>query len=97
MHLSLQLGMQFTELTDTWLNAPQALPELWASPLNFCFKWHISVRTALKSQEEQSLTRSLTNCADLPWVQILYSLDVLQSNKNIYKAKHLFKKCVKKK
>lgn len=35
MHFSLQLGVQFTELTDTWLNAPQALPELWVSPLYF--------------------------------------------------------------
>lgn len=29
VHFSLQSGMQPTELTDTWLNAHQALPQLW--------------------------------------------------------------------
>lgn len=60
-------------------------------PYIFDFKKHISVRTALKSQEEQSLTRILTNFAELPWVQILNGLDFFQSNKKIYKAKHLLK------
>lgn len=66
-------------------------------PYSFDLKWHISVRTALKSQEEQSLTHILTNSAELPWVQILNSLVFFQSNKNIYRGKHLFEKGIRKK
>lgn len=39
----------------------------------------------------------LISFTDLPWVQILNGLDFFQSNKNICEAKHLLKKCVRKK
>lgn len=62
MHFSLQLAMQFTELTDTWLNAPQALPEPWGLPLHFWLQDDTSVRTPLKLQEEQSLAQLTQFC-----------------------------------
>lgn len=94
MYFSLQLDMQFTQLTDTRLNASQTSPELWVSPYIFDFKVvHLCQNRSATTRVAEP--HMYLNFVELPWAQILNGFVFLQSNNSIYKAKHLFKKCVR--
>lgn len=94
-YLSLHLGIQFTQLTDTRLNASQTPPELWVSPIFLTSRWRILCQNC-SATTRVAETHTYLNFAELPWAQILNGFAFFQSNNSIYKAKHLVKKCVRK-
>lgn len=98
MHLTLQLDIQFIQLTDTKLNESQAPPKLWISPY-FVFVFYfkvIHICHNCSATTRVAEPHAYLDFAELPWAQILNGLVYFQSNNSIYKAKHLLKKSVEK-